>query len=415
MSPTYRALLVSGVLLLLLLVTALGLQRWVNTQSARLQRDALADAADTICEAAALAPRPPEQWDEAYRTQLGGLINGRITLTHHGEPAAPRTEAATKLEFVRELPGHPGWFVHGEITQIPALNRLHLVQRRALAATIMMGLFFALAPAFVALVSARRNTGDGTRAPWDRARADAAGLERFARLTIERGEELQREQGERERAEENLRISRTALDHSLEERIRLGRELHDNTSQTLYAVGLTLESVRKKMTATPEIQQRLDQSIAELRRLNQEVRAHIRELGPESVRSEPLTVAFDAMLCALLPENVLLERRLDEGALALVEPRHAGEVVNLVREAVSNSVRHGHARLITLRAAHDSGTVAFSVADDGAGFTPGAEKPGHGLANMRARAAALGGDLQIESTPGAGTRVILTIPVCAPS
>jgi len=105
MSPTYRALLVSGVLLLLLLVTALGLQRWVNTQSARLQRDALADAADTICEAAALAPRPPEQWDEAYRTQLGGLINGRITLTHHGEPAAPRTEAATKLEFVRELHG----------------------------------------------------------------------------------------------------------------------------------------------------------------------------------------------------------------------------------------------------------------------------------------------------------------------
>lgn len=415
MSPTYRALLVSGVLLLLLLVTALGLQRWVNTQSARLQRDALADAADTICEAAALAPRPPEQWDETYRAQLGGLINGKLTLTRRSERETAPAPAPGKLGFVRELPGNPGWFIQGEITQIPALNRLHLVQRRALAATIMLGLFFALAPAFVALVSARRSAADGTRAPWERARADAAGLEQFARISIERGEALQREQGERVRAEENLRISRTALDHSLEERIRLGRELHDNTSQTLYAVGLTLESVRKKMTAAPEIEQRLDQCMAELRRLNQEVRAHIRELGPESVRSEPLAVALDTMLRALLPENVVFERRLDETALSLVAPPHAGEVVNLVREAVSNSVRHGRARRITLRAAHDTGSVAFSVADDGVGFTPGTENPGHGLANMQARALAIGGNLQIESTPGAGTRVILTIPVHSPS
>ena len=413
MSLTYRALLVSGVLLLLLLIAAAGLQLWVNEQSARLRRDALAEAAETICEAAALAPRAPEQWDDAYRARLGGIINGTLTLTRRatGEATQRASGPAASLGFTRELPGHPGWFIDGEIAQIPALNRLHLVQRRALAATIMLGLIFALAPALVAVVGARRTPSDATRSPWERTRAEAAGLERFARLSVESGEALQREHGERMRAEESLRLSRHALDHSLEERIRLGRELHDNTSQTLYAVGLTLESVRKKMTATPEIQQRLDQCMMELRRLNQEVRAHIRELGPDVVRGEPLAVAFDEMLRGLLPEQVALERRLDETALALVSPQQVPELVNLVREAISNSVRHGRASRIILRAAHDSGALAFSIADDGAGFVPAAATTGHGLANMRARAAALGAELQIDSAPGKGTRVLFTLPV----
>lgn len=417
MSPTYRALLVSGVLLLLLLIAAVGLQLWVNDQSARLRRDALAEAAETVCEAAALAPRPPEQWDDAYRARLGGIINGTLTLTRRatGEAAPSVSGQVASLGFTRELPGHPGWFIHGTITQIPALNRLHLVQRRALAATIMLGFVFALAPALVAVVSARRAPSEATRSPWERTRAEAAGLERFARLTVESGEALQREQGERERAEESLRLSRNALDHSLEERIRLGRELHDNTSQTLYAVGLTLESVRKKMTATPEIQQRLDQCLMELRRLNQEVRAHIRELGPDVVRSEPLAVAFDDMLRGLVPEQVVLERRFDETALALVSPQQAPELVNLVREAISNSVRHGRASRIVLRAAHDAGALAFSISDDGSGFVPDAAATGHGLSNMRARASALGANFHLDSAPGKGTRVLLTLPVTSAS
>jgi signal transduction histidine kinase len=75
-------------------------------------------------------------------------------------------------------------------------------------------------------------------------------------------------------------------------------------------------------------------------------------------------------------------------------------------------VRYGRARRITLRAAHDAGALALAIADDGAGFAVAqAGSGGHGLANMRARAAAIGGTLEVESAPGKGTRVLLTLPV----
>ena len=86
--------------------------------------------------------------------------------------------------------------------------------------------------------------------------------------------------------------------------------------------------------------------------------------------------------------------------------------MNILREAVSNSLRHGRARQIILRAARSDDTLALSVQDDGAGFTP-SPGAGHGLGNMRARAVRLGGKLEVESTPGKGTRIILSLPLPA--
>jgi signal transduction histidine kinase len=286
-------------------------------------------------------------------------------------------------------------------------ERLRRLQTTTFAATLVLAVLLGAVPIAMTLVSARRNPSD-TRAPW---RTEAAGLEQFARLTVERGAALEREHDARRRAEEDLQVSRTLLDHSLEERIRLGRELHDNMSQTLYAVTLALESVRKKMTAAPAIEGRLDQCITELRRLNQEVRNHIRELEPENLRRESFPAALASMLKGIVPDHVVVEQRFDPAALDSVSPESASELINIVREAVSNSVRHGRASRITLRAAHDAGALALAITDDGAGFAVAQSGAGHGLANMRARAAALGGTLQVESAPGKGTRVLLTLPV----
>lgn len=362
-----------------------------------------------VFSAIKIAPRAPEAWDQTYLDTLGAIVRGTVEVVHGSSSAAP-VQAADGLaaNFYREVPGYPEWFVRGTIPRPTSVIRLHLFQQRAMAATLLLGVVFMLAPVLVAFLGARRGAVDGTRSPWAHSQAEALGVERFARLSVEREAALQLEQHERARAEESLRLSRDALDRSLDERIRLGRELHDNMSQTLYAVTLTLESVRRKMTAAPEIEQRLDQCMAELRRLNQEVRAHIRELGPESVRSEPLAVALSSMLHALVPESIVLDQRLDPLALSLVRPEHTAEVVNLVREAVSNSVRHARASRITMRAAHDAGAVAISVTDDGVGFSANAAEAGHGLANMRARAVAIGADLEIDSSPNRGSRIILT-------
>jgi signal transduction histidine kinase len=290
-------------------------------------------------------------------------------------------------------------------------DRLRRLQSRTLAATLALALVLGAVPLTLALFSARRPAAD-TRAPW---RAEAAGLERFARLTVERGAALEREHGARLRAEEDLSVSRSLLDRSLEERVRLGRELHDNVSQSLYGVALALESVRKKMTAAPEIEQRLEQCTAELRRLNQEVRAYLRELEPAAVQRTPLAQALADALAATAAHGVAVDTRLEDEALSGLPGAHTPELVNLVREAASNAVRHGGARRITLRAVRGDDAVALAIADDGAGFDPAATSSGHGLANMRARAAALGGILHVESAPGQGTRVVLTLPIAPAS
>ena len=91
--------------------------------------------------------------------------------------------------------------------------------------------------------------------------------------------------------------------------------------------------------------------------------------------------------------------------------------MNILREAMSNSLRHGRAHHITLLAGRSEQAIALAVQDDGTGFAPGLPQAGsgHGLANMQARAAALGGSLRIETSPGKGTRILLTLPIASPA
>ena len=243
-------------------------------------------------------------------------------------------------------------------------------------------------------------------------------MEHFAKISNERTVALAEEHGARLRAEEDLLVNRTLLDRSVGERIRLGRELHDNICQTLYAVCLTLESVQKKNTLAPELKQRVDQCMIELRRLNSEVRAYLEELEPAYVNGQSFAGAMNSLVDSFAaPEGVRIEQRLDAEAVALIAPPLIAEIMNILREAVSNSLRHGQARHITLLAGRSDQEIALAVQDDGAGFTPGLPRAGtgHGLTNMQARAVALGGSLRIESTPGKGTRVLLTLPVASPA
>jgi signal transduction histidine kinase len=115
-------------------------------------------------------------------------------------------------------------------------------------------------------------------------------------------------------------------------------------------------------------------------------------------------------------EGVRLVQNLDAEATALIAPERATEVVNILREAITNSLRHGRPRTITVHARRGEGTVLFAVQDDGAGFDPAAfGGHGHGVGNMQARATALGGTVNVVSSPGKGTRVLLTLPVTSAS
>lgn len=405
----------SVLLALLLLVVFLGLTGsvhwWLGQETERVRAAATAARASQLEAALAVAPRAPELWDDAYRARLGALLGGAVSVAPDpaGPPAA--TGVDRSLQLSRPLPGHPGWTVHAHLP-LGDLDRLQLLHKRALVATLLLAAVLVIAALLAGLFSNRPSL---TAHPWARTRAEATGLEHFARVSVERGQALEQEHDARRRAEENLAVSRTQLDRSLAERIRLGRELHDNTSQTLYAVTLTLESVRRKLPAVPEAATRLDQCMAELKRLNREVRAYLRELEPERVQQEPFASALAAMLASLpRGDGVRIEHRIDEAAAAAIPTASTADVVNIIREAVSNGLRHGRASHVTIRAERDESSVALAVTDDGVGFESAGTPRGHGLANMEARAHALGGTVRVTSAARKGTRVLLTLPVPSP-
>jgi signal transduction histidine kinase len=199
-----------------------------------------------------------------------------------------------------------------------------------------------------------------------------------------------------------------------EERDRIGRDLHDGIIQSLYAVGLSLEDVPDLMSEAPsEAAERVDAAIESINLSIRDIRNFIYGLRPEAVDGTQV-VAGLAALAEEVRHGGLVDvvAHLDQAADPGLDPRMGSELLNLVREALSNAVRHAHGRRITISLTADTAVSTLEIADDGVGFDPalGVAAGHHGLANMGARAAAFGGRLEIRSAPGEGTTVIVGMP-----
>lgn len=413
MSSLSRSLALALLLLVAFLGIALTVQWWLFRETSRLRGAMIAENRATLEHVLAIAPPEAGRWDAALLHRLSGIMGGTVELVPTDDPGTARKPAGNEIVVELPAPGLAGTNVRATIDS-RAWQRIQLMHQRSLVAIVLLAAVLVLVPIWLGVFSRRAAEANGSRWPWTALKAHAAGLEHFAKISAERGDALEREQGARQRAEEDLQVNRSILDRSLAERIRLGRELHDNICQTLYAVSLTLEGTAKKLNAGPEIDARLGRCVAELRRLNREVRAFLRDLEPDEVNRQPLAGALADMLASLPTDaGVLVEPKLDDEAVAMAPPQHAAEIVSILREAVSNGLRHGQARRITVHAEHSADAVVFAVVDDGRGFVPreGAPGRGHGLANMAARADAIGARWQLHSTPGNGTRVLLTLPI----
>lgn len=410
-----RSLGLALLLLLLFLAAVLSLQGWLARETRQLQHLAVDEQRARLGRIITVSGLPPERWDASFQKELGAMVGGTVELYRTGSPPPAPAAPAGSLTFTTPAGSVSGW--EARVTfAVPALIRTQVLHQRILSVIILLALLLAVVPLLVGTLGSRRNAGEGvSRSPWAAARAQAAGFEQLAKISHERSTALAAEHGARVRAEQDLQLNRSLLDQSVAERVRLGRELHDNICQTLYAVCLTLESVQKKSDLTPAMGERMGQCLAELRRLNHEVRAYLQDLEPGRVNGQSFGAALAGMLGSLPAEDeARIERRLDPEAVELITSGQVAEIMNILREAVSNSLRHGHPQHIVLRAGRSDGTVALSVSDDGAGF-PADGRRGHGLDNMRARAKTIGGDLQVESAPGKGTRVILTLPASSPA
>jgi signal transduction histidine kinase len=111
--------------------------------------------------------------------------------------------------------------------------------------------------------------------------------------------------------------------------------------------------------------------------------------------------------------DVDLDLTVDPEVTSRLPMTHRVQVLQMTREALSNAARHAHAKRIRLAMHSEDDFLELTVEDDGVGFDVEEEPPaGHlGLANLRQRAAALGGMMTIESSPGEGTRLSIRIPL----
>jgi signal transduction histidine kinase len=204
----------------------------------------------------------------------------------------------------------------------------------------------------------------------------------------------------------------------VDERLRISRDLHDGIIQSIYAVGLTLEDVPDLMVEEPaEATARIDRAIDRLHTTIRDIRTFI--VGLEGPADLALAEAIEAVV-AETPPAPGLAIDLDLAAAEAIEGRlsleASHELLQIVREALSNTARHSGATHATLSLRIERDDLTLLVEDDGIGFDPASQPAeGHlGLANLRERAAAVGGRISIDSRPGMGTRIIVRLPTLEP-
>ncbi|HET7590776.1 MAG TPA: GAF domain-containing sensor histidine kinase [Solirubrobacterales bacterium] len=205
---------------------------------------------------------------------------------------------------------------------------------------------------------------------------------------------------------------RQQVESSERERERWARELHDDTLQNLAAIRINLATAlqgrgedrhERIEVAAEETLEHLERQIGELNRL-------INDLRPAALERLGLAGALEA-----LAEEGSARGGIEVKAeVELARGRSGDEdriVYRLVQESLTNVLKHARASNAQIDVAESDGAIRIGVSDDGDGFDPGAVTSGRGLTGMRERIELLGGEIEVSSSPGDGTRISARVPL----
>jgi PAS domain S-box-containing protein len=203
----------------------------------------------------------------------------------------------------------------------------------------------------------------------------------------------------------------------VEERQRIARDLHDSVNQVLYGISLSVNTALSLLELQPQPDERLVKNLEEVLTLTEagldEMRSLIFELRPESLATEGLLAALTRQIMSLKSRYHLeadLHLPSEEPALPL-EIKEA--LYRVAQEALHNIVKHARANQVALRLTlENEQTLVLEIRDNGQGFNPDQEFPGHlGLHSMRERTHQIGGQFRLESRPGKGTYLQVKLPL----
>jgi signal transduction histidine kinase len=196
---------------------------------------------------------------------------------------------------------------------------------------------------------------------------------------------------------------------ALRERERLAADVHDAVGHELTILALQLEGAALQLEEHPALPGVRRAHATALGVLGN-VRLAVHRIRTDPLERAPLDEAIRAV-CRNAGDGGAVELRLDALPLPALSAGRTTHVVNVVREAISNALRHGRAQTVRVEAVADRGAVNVVIADDGCGFVPEVNTHGNGLRGMRSRAGEVGGELYVVSAPGGGTVVRLRVPV----
>lgn len=215
-----------------------------------------------------------------------------------------------------------------------------------------------------------------------------------------------------ENAQLNQQARRLAV---LEERERIGMDLHDGIIQSIYATGLALDYARLALSEDPtQAEEKIKQAIEGLNTTIHDIRSYIMDLRPRQFGGANLFEGLQRLV-EEFRDNTRLELTLtvpDDGQIILPVVQTTA-LFHICQEALANIAKHAQAHQATIDLWRAPGRVLLEISDDGLGFDlrKMSVTLGHGLSNMHTRARKVGGDVEITSEPGKGTTVLAWVPL----
>lgn len=200
----------------------------------------------------------------------------------------------------------------------------------------------------------------------------------------------------------------------LEERDRIGMDLHDGIIQSIYGVGLVLEHARLLAVEDPlKSQERIQQAIDSLNHTIRDIRSYILDLRPRQFGNENLLDALKR-LAVEFRANTLAEATLagDPDEIRDISQTQALVFFHICQEALANAAKHARAKKVDIRVWATPERFLLEIRDNGRGFDMNKTSMtlGHGLSNMHTRAQHVGGDVEICSVVDEGTSILAWVP-----
>ncbi len=200
----------------------------------------------------------------------------------------------------------------------------------------------------------------------------------------------------------------------LEERERIGMDLHDGIIQSIYGVGLALDGALHSIEEDPaDAKKRIEHSIDSLNQAIRDLRSYILDLRPRQMGNDGLMSGLKR-LATEFRVNSLTEVVLTgpEDDLMDLPPSQSLALFHICQEALANAAKHAKAKRVEISLWFTEDRALMEIHDNGKGFDMESKTAniGHGLANMQTRAQSAGGDLDLSSAPGEGTTILAWVP-----